>query len=169
CRARSGGVRHPRFPTLAPMTVIDAALNAPLRLAIALRSGRFLASEKRPESVVDLTYGSESLRVLVVGAGLAAGYGARTSSRALQGQLAAALSSRSGRGVVVATKAKPFLPLGETIELLEPEGGRRFDLVVFTPGFTEATRATRSAWRRELFELVLYLNRTVPDDARIVL
>src|SRR5205823_12792697 len=80
-----------------------------------------------------------------------------------------ALSSRSGRGVVVATKAKPFLPLGETIELLEPEGGRRFDLVVFTPGFTEATRATRSAWRRELFELVLYLNRTVPDDARIVL
>ncbi len=87
------------------MTLIDSVLNVPLRLAIAMLSGRFLRSETRPEHLIDLAYGNESLRVLVVGAGLAAGYGARTQSRALPGQLAMALSSRSGRGVVVQTRA----------------------------------------------------------------
>lgn len=151
------------------MTLFDQVLNLPLRVAIALMSGRFLKSETRPEHLIDLAYGSESLRVLVVGAGLAAGYGARTQSRALPGQLAMALSSRSGRGVTVQTKAQPFLPLADTIDLLEPEGGRRYDLVVFAPAFTEMTRATSSSWRKDLFELVLFLNRTVPDSARIVL
>jgi hypothetical protein len=151
------------------MTLIDRVLNVPLRLAIALRSGQFLRSETRPEHLIDLAWGSESLRVLVVGAGLAAGYGARTQAGALPGQLAMALSSRSGRGVTVQTKAQPFLPLADTIELLEPDGGRRYDLVVFAPGFTEMTRATTTAWRRQLFELVLFLNRTVPDSSRIVL
>jgi len=151
------------------MTLIDRVLNVPLQLAIALRSGQFLRSEPRPEHLIDLTWGSESLRVLVVGAGLAAGYGARTQAGALPGQLAMALSSRSGRGVTVQTKAQPFLPLADTIQLLEPDGGRRYDLVVFAPGFTEMTRATTTAWRRQLFELVLFLNRTVPDSSRIVL
>jgi hypothetical protein len=151
------------------MTLIDSVLNVPLRLAIAMLSGRFLKSETRPEHLIDLAYGNESLRVLVVGAGLAAGYGARSQSRARPGQLAMALSSRSGRGVVVQTRAKPFLPLRDTIDLLEPQGARGYDLVVFAPGFTEMTRASSFRWRKELFELVLYLNRTLPDRGRIVL
>src|SRR5205823_9985526 len=56
-----------------------------------------------------------------------------------------------------------------TIALLEPEGGRGYDLVVFAPGFSEITRAASSSWRKDLFELVLFLNRTMPDSARIVL
>jgi len=151
------------------MTLIDQAIGLPLRIAMALLGSRFLRTNAHPQQLIDLGYGDESLRVLVVGAGLAAGYGARSQSRALPGQLAEALSSRAGRGVTVQTKAKPFLPLSDTIDLLEPEGGRRFDLVVFAPGFTELLRATETSWRKDLFELVLFLNRTVPEDARIVL
>lgn len=151
------------------MTATDRILNIPLRLVIALRAGQFLRSEPRPEHLLELTWGSDPIRVVVVGAGLAAGYGANTQAGALPGQLAAALSSRSGRGVTVQTRAEPFLPLADTIGLLEPDGGSHADLVVVTPGFSEMTRAATPAWRRQLFELVLFLNRTVPDDARIVL
>lgn len=114
--------------------------------------------------------GEDPLRVLVVGAGTAVGYGVRTRARALDGQLAAAIAARTGRGVVVETRIRRDLRLGDTVELLGAAGAHTFDAVVWSPTIREVVRLQRpGAWVRAVRRILAHLRSTGTAETGVVL
>jgi hypothetical protein len=151
--------------------VVDQLLNLPLRMAFAVRRSRFLARESRPREVLDFSISDTGrpIHVLVAGAGLAEGYGVRTQRTALQGQVGVGLVSRTGRGVVVASRIRPALPLQEVVAFLGPGAARGQDVVVFAPSLLDMTWAATVRWHTELFRIVEFLRSTGGPEVSIVL
>lgn len=149
-----------------------ARLAGPIGLARAAAAvDELLSAQDRPPAEGRTAIvGEDPLRVLVVGAGTAVGYGVRTRARALDGQLAQALAARTGRGVVVETRIRRDLRLGDTVDLLGATGAHTFDAVVWSPTIREVVRFQRpGAWVRELRRILAHLRSTGRPGTGVVL
>lgn len=114
--------------------------------------------------------GESPIRVLLVGGGVAIGLGVRTRAEALDGQLAAILSERTGRGVVVDTRISTGLRLKDTVEILGASGALTFDVVVFASSFRDALSAARRTTRiRRLSRVIEHVRSTGTSQTGVVL
>lgn len=97
------------------------------------------------------TPGPDADRLLLVGSGIAVGYGVLSHELGLAGHLARRLSALTGRGTVVTVIADPDLGLADVSELLDEAQLARCDALLLTLGGAEAaTLASPTAWRRAL-------------------
>ncbi len=129
-----------------------------IRHAVAVGVARsWLASSKqswrqlpRPErSAVTESRGPDPDRILLLGSGIAVGYGVVTHELALAGHLARHLASLTGRGASVAVLASPQLDCAKAREILRLTDLSRYDAIVLTlGGFDGLTFLTVRAWKR---------------------
>lgn len=123
--------------------------NVLLRAWFLQRAGRFRLAQPRPEGDAEVVVrGADPIRVLVTGAGFAAGYGVRTHAEGLAGALADRLAEATGRGVEVTVHARPTLAARRAIAHLEPERLRGHPFVVFAPCFLESAFVPGLSLRR---------------------
>lgn len=95
--------------------------------------------------------GPDADRILLLGSGIAVGYGVLSHDLSLAGHLARRLSALTGRGVFVNIMADPDLGLRDVGRHLDGANVGRFDAVVLTFGGAEAaTLASPRAWRKSL-------------------
>lgn len=112
------------------------------RVWFVFRAGRFRVMQARPTDRPTVkVVGRDPIRVLVTGAGLAAGYGVDRHERTLAGSLARELAARTGRGVVIDVRSAPLLPASGVVRHVGPNGTHTYDAAVFTPCYLEATFA----------------------------
>ena len=125
------------------------------------RAGRFRALQPRPKGRPRLSVvGSSPLRVLVTGAGLAAGYGVTRQEDGLGGILTTALAEATGRGVVTEVSAAPVLPASRAVAHIGLVGAHTFDVAVFAPCFLEASFRPGAGVPRHGAEIVRHLRDT---------
>ncbi len=95
--------------------------------------------------------GPDPDRVLVIGGGIAVGYGVLSHDLGLIGHLARQVSRSTGRGVEVDILANPELTLGEVRGLLATRNLSSYDAVVLLLGVADALKRTPArSWRRVL-------------------
>ena len=112
-----------------------------------------------------LVPGTAPVRVLVLGGGLAVGYGVRTREEAFDGPLARLVAERTRRGVVLENRAVQHVRLPRTVASIGPTGAHTFTVAVWCPSFADGLERLRLAtWRSELHAMVAALRaeRAVP-------
>jgi hypothetical protein len=115
-----------------------------------------------------LEIGRDPIRIIVLGGGLAIGYGVRTRAEAFDGPLARLVAERTGRGVVLENRAMQHVTLQRTAESLGPAGTHTFHVAVWAPSFAEGMERLRlSSWRTELHQMIRDLR--AEDRAALVL
>jgi len=119
------------------------------------------------DSVV-FTQGPRVIRLLLVGGGLAVGYGALTQDLALGGQLGKWITSLSGRGTTIEVLAKPDEEITDAVALLNEVDLARFDALLMTYGGAEAaTFLPARHWRHQLDSLLDQIQASAPGDLHI--
>jgi hypothetical protein len=119
------------------------------------------------ESVV-FTQGPRVIRLLLVGGGLAVGYGALTQDLALGGQLGRWITNLSGRGTTIEVLARPDEEISESVALLNEVDLARFDAILTTFGGAEAaTFMPAREWRAHLVSLLDQIQRSGPADLHL--
>jgi hypothetical protein len=125
------------------MRVLEALGHAPL-MDPALHVG-----------VRTLAIGLDPLRVLVLGGGLAVGYGVRSRDEAFDGPLVRAIAEATRRGVVLENRAVQHVGLQQTVASIGAAGTHTFHVAVWCPSFAEGMRRLRlSGWRSELHAMI---------------
>ena len=110
-----------------------------LKAYFAGRAGRYRLTEPRPKSRGRVAIvGYDPIRVLVTGAGLAAGYGVTRHDQTLAGPLAADIARATGRGVIVDTHSSPLLPAHRAIAAIGVNGTHTYHAAIFAPCYLEA-------------------------------
>ena len=113
--------------------------------------------------------GDHRLRVLVVGGGLAVGWGVSSHELALPGNIARSLAGVTRRGVDVDLRADHETRLSQVSSIVAERGGARFDAVVLVVGFHEAfSLMPPAAWRRELTAHIAAIRAETRPDAPII-
>jgi len=111
--------------------------------------------------------GADPDRVLLVGSGIAVGYGVVSHDLALGGHLARELSTATGRGATVKVIGRRDMAPANTRTTLAGLDLARFDAIVLTLGGLEAlTLMPSSRWREQLRELLLDL-RGAPSGLKV--
>ncbi|CAN5208270.1 hypothetical protein BH09ACT5_BH09ACT5_09600 [soil metagenome] len=138
-----------------------------LWLRISTRSWRQLPTPgERP---VAFAAGPNADRVLLVGAGIAVGYGVSSGDLALGGQLARRLASLTGRGASIETVARFGLRAREAPEVLKEFDLGRFDAVMLTLGSNEALYLMPIVrFRSDMSQLLDWLDVSVPARFGVV-
>jgi lysophospholipase L1-like esterase len=104
--------------------------------------------------------GIDSDRVLVFGAGPAAGWGVLSHDLGLPGAIARALTARTGRGADVDVVSNPRITVRSAVRKLEGLRLWRYDAIVVALGVNDAVNLTSlRSWRRELSEVLRVLER----------
>jgi hypothetical protein len=132
----------------------------------------FLKRQARPHwdnRAVSPGNGQRPLRVLVFGAGFAVGYGSDGAADPLPAQLSAALTAATGLGAIVETRARPSVPLEQSVNLLGPPGAAGFDHVVWCPTLEEATRGSGRRWTKELRRITATVHQSGSPQLRMTL
>lgn len=148
----------------------ERVLAALLRPVLAAVLHRYLQGQARTtHDDRAIATGPYPIRVLVVGAGMAVGYGADGSAPSLPRRLADALAVEMGRGAIVESRAQASVRLERTIDFIGMVGAATFDVVVWSPTLEETFRGGSRRWRRELRLIVTHLRRTGPAHVRVLL
>ncbi len=112
--------------------------------------------------------GSDSDRVLLVGSGVAVGYGVMSHDLALGGHLARALSAHTGRGASVDILGRRDMSPSNTSAYLASLDLARFDALVLMLGGLEGfTLMPPTLWRRQLRQLLVDLQAMAPASLKI--
>lgn len=112
--------------------------------------------------------GLDPIRVLVLGSGLAVGYGVDTHEEALTGALARAVRGDGSRGVTVLNHSAVMETVEQTVAGLGLVGTPTFHLVVWCPSLFDVMRAPdRGAYRRALLEGIGIIRESARPGARI--
>lgn len=127
-----------------------------------------VAASARPERTDRfLAYGPDPIRLLVIGSGLAVGYGVPTRAQAVDGQVGSRLAKRTGRGVIVNNHAEERLRLED--QVLNASAGSAFDLediVIWCPSDGEMTERPGSRqWARRMRRFL----QAVPADRLLII
>lgn len=102
-------------------------------------------------------------RILLLGGGIAVGYGALTHRLALGGQLAAVISALTGRGAIVETLAKPDFELSGARSELDARDLALTDAIITTYGGGEsASLLPVRGWRADLDALLDSVSAAAP-------
>lgn len=114
--------------------------------------------------------GTDPDRVLIFGGGIAFGWGVCSQDLALPGQLARALTCRTGRGADVEVRASTFWSIDSAAKLLSDRDLRGYDAVVLVFGAIDAFRfLSVREWRRLLSEFLDILTEGLSPGAAVVL
>lgn len=158
------------MPGSTPPAVRDRLLAVLLRPVLGAVLHRYLLRQARPtHDDRAMVSGPHPIRVLVIGAGLAVGYGASGAAPSLPRQLAVALEAELGRGVIVESRAQASVRLERTIDFIGMVGAATFDVVVWSPTLEETFRGGARRWSRQLREIVEHLRSTGPAHVRVLL
>lgn len=140
------------------------------RVWFMLRAGRFRLLQRRPTDAATVkVVGLDPIRVLVTGAGLAAGYGVDRHDRTLAGALAQRLADRTGRGVVVDVRSAPLLPASDAVRHVGPNGTHTYDVAIFAPCYLEANFSPGAGIPRHGAAIRRHLLETGPSSLQLVL
>lgn len=114
--------------------------------------------------------GLDPLRVLLIGSGLAVGYGVATHAEALTGALAEATQAGTRRGVIVQNRAVDGARIEQTVDDLGEVGAATFNTVVWCPSLLDVMRMPdRGQCHRSLTAGIGLLRDTARPDAEITL
>jgi GAF domain-containing protein len=112
--------------------------------------------------------GPDPDRVLLVGAGIAVGYGVVTHNLGLAGHLARNLSHLTGRGASVQVIASSYTDCAVAREVLARTDLSRYDAITLTLGGFEAfTLMPPHRWRRELTSVLDQIAASAPTTTRV--
>lgn len=112
--------------------------------------------------------GADPDRVLLLGSGIAVGYGVMSHALALGGHLARELSALTGRGASVDIIGRGDMSPASTRATLAALDLSRFDALVLTLGGLEGfTLMPSRRWRRQLSDLIDELHRMAPASLAI--
>lgn len=139
--------------------------------AIAASTRRQPALAVHPQGVGESkVVGLDPVRVLVIGSGVAVGFGVSDQDDALTGHLARAIAARSGRGAVVHNRARPRLPLDQALDQLGALGAHTYHVVVWCPSMFEIIGSPANGrLGRAVRRAVPFLRETAGDEVEIVL
>lgn len=113
--------------------------------------------------------GADSDRVLLVGSGIAVGYGVASHELGLGGHLARELSVLSGHGASVAIVASPQMSPQLARTALQSVDLGRFDALVLTLGGLEVmTLMPRTRWRHRVSGLLNWLDEVAPANLEVI-
>lgn len=137
---------------------------------VRCRAGE-LRGISRPPAVGQVSSeGLDADRILLVGAGLAVGWGAASHENALAGRLARALSDLTSRGADVDIHSSPTMTVDTVMESLRSVTLRRYDAIVLTLGDFEALDlVSERTWGRKLSATLDLLLAAVPSSTRVFL
>jgi hypothetical protein len=108
--------------------------------------------------------------MLLVGSGVAVGYGVTSGDLALGGYLARGVTAFTHRGTAVETVARFGLRVRDASAVIQQFDLSRFDAIVMTLGSDEALHLVKAKWFRSgLNALLDWLDSTAPDRFGIVL
>lgn len=140
------------------------ALAVPLaRLWLATSQQSWRRLPRPVDSPLVHAAGSDSDRVLLVGSGIAVGYGVMSHELGFGGHLARELSALTGRGASVDIVARPDVSAASARAILAQHDLDRFDAVVLTlGGFEVLTLLPERRWIRQLTELLAVLDELAP-------
>lgn len=114
--------------------------------------------------------GPNADRVLLIGSGIAVGFGVSSGDLALGGCLARGLTAITGRGTSIETVAKFGLRVREVSTILQTFDLKRFDTVVMTLGLDEALYfETADRFRSQLERMLAWLDLHAPERLGLVL
>ena len=139
---------------------------ARLWLATSAQSWRHLPTPSDPPLVH--APGSDSDRALLLGSGIAVGYGVMSHDLALGGFLARELSGLTKRGASVDIVGRSDLSPASTRAILSGLDLSRFDALVLTLGGLESlTLMPQALWRRQLRGLLEELHEVAPASLAV--
>lgn len=122
-----------------------------------------------PDKPVAHAPGTNSDKILLVGSGIAVGYGVRSANLALGGYLARQVSALTRRGASVETIATLSMRMSRCIVALNHVDLTRFDALVITLGTDEAlTLMPSKQFRREVETLLCWLDSHAPSSLSVV-
>lgn len=112
--------------------------------------------------------GPDPDRILLIGSGIAMGYGMKTHELALGGGLARQLSTLTGRGTRVDINTHENMTTDYLLDHVDARRLREVDAIVLTPGGFEALLLyPAAAWRREIDRGFRELARRSPASTRV--
>lgn len=121
-------------------------------------------------STVAVARGINADRLLLVGSGVAVGYGMASHDLALAGQLARRMSEISGRGTRVDVLVTEEMTVPEIREALTRKWLSAVDAIVATPGgFETLLLHSPGAWRRQIAALLDHVTATAPASLHVFL
>lgn len=148
--------------------ILHAVANPTARLWMATSSQSWRHLPTPSDAPLVHAPGADSDRVLLVGAGVAVGYGVMSHDLALGGHLARALSAHTGRGASVDILGRRDMAPSNTRTYVAGLDLARFDALVLVLGGLEAmTLMPPALWRRQLRELLAGLQTMAPASLRI--
>ncbi|CAN5367969.1 hypothetical protein BH11ACT3_BH11ACT3_10080 [soil metagenome] len=113
--------------------------------------------------------GRDSDRVLIVGAGIAAGWGVVTHELALPGSLSRALSAVTGRGNVVDLKSQANMTISDAIDQVADWELANYDAIIVCLGIAEALLLKRRlAWRNQMRLLLSIIQSRAPARTQVL-
>jgi lysophospholipase L1-like esterase len=113
--------------------------------------------------------GPNADRILIVGSGLAVGWGVASHAIALPGALARSLSARTGRGCTVDLVAAPEMDAANVLGALDAVSFSRYDSVIIVLGVNDALHVTPSSeWRENLSSLLAALIHHTANDTPLI-
>ncbi|CAN5311308.1 hypothetical protein BH11ACT4_BH11ACT4_23600 [soil metagenome] len=114
--------------------------------------------------------GPNADRLLLVGSGIAVGYGVKTHDLALAGQLATRISELTGRGAQVDVLVTEEMTVAEVREALTRKWLVSVDGIVATPGgFETLMLHSPGSWRRQIAALLDHVTAIAPASLRVFL
>lgn len=145
-------------------TVLQALLHPIVTLWRAVSAGSWRRLPSPSGEPLVHAPGPNADRLLLVGGGIAVGFGVLSHELALGGHLARRLSELTRRGVSLNIHADPDLTLDDLPGILANTHVSRFDALVLAFGGAEsATLTSARSWRRELEDALVAI-----DDLAIV-
>lgn len=150
---------------------LQRAVLAPVMASWVRSRGKKLLDIPRPNPIGQVSSdGLDADRILLVGAGLAVGWGTTNHDAALAGRLARALSDLTGRGADVDILSSPAMTVDTVAASLSAITLRRYDAIVLTLGDYEALGLlSERAWKRKLTATLDLLLAAVPPSTRVFL
>jgi hypothetical protein len=133
-------------------------------------TARWRLMPRPPEIGIVYTPGQQVLRLLLVGGGIAAGYGTLMHELALPGELGRKITALSGRATAIEVVTGPHVELADGPALLAHAHLARFDAIIACFGLTEsAALIPEREWRHELDAFMDSVRRTAAPDLQVFL
>lgn len=153
--------------------MLNSLMNAVLHPIVALwglASSSTWSKLPRPTETTTQAAGPDADRLLLIGSGIAVGYGTSSHEVSLAGHLARRLAEATGRGVFMDIETSPQLLLKDTAQILAGQELTRFDAIILAfGGYEVATLQSPAVWRHDLDAvLALIESGTAHNDVFVV-
>lgn len=148
--------------------VVNSVMGPLIRLWLGFSVNSWARSPCPSESPAVHGGGIDPARVLLVGSGIAAGYGVLTHELGFAGHLARRLAVLSGRAIDIDIHVSADMTARACAEQLSRLSLSRFDAIVLVVGAVEALRLrSTGSWRKDIGALLETTRRISPAETEI--